>query len=117
MITVLPVSILGMFSRRMAGIHQVTQRLPKVVLGQATLVGAGRHERVPDSLEYAGWGKPLTESLPALIRPSQALGIADPEAAAWADVRWLVEPTWRTRATLGKHWLILTWSCRSSSPS
>ena len=100
----LPVMALSPVSRRVASIRPVWKGLPAVALGDATLVGTGRHETVPKSLHIAGWAKPLTEALPALIRPSQALGIADPEAAAWADVRWLVDHNWATRLALIKNW-------------
>lgn len=101
----LPVLGLSLMGRDNATVRRVWTGLPQVVLGKATLIGTGRHETVPESLRASGWETPLTESLPALIRPSEALGITDPEAAAWADVRWLVDQSWTSRASLLKAWL------------
>ena len=101
----LPVLGLSLAGRDNATVRRVWTGLPQVVLGKATLIGTGRHETVPESLRTSGWETPLTESLPALIRPSEALGITDPEAAAWADVRWLVDQSWTSRASLLKAWL------------
>jgi len=102
----LPVLGLSLGGRDNAAIRRVWVGLPQVVLGKATLIGTGRHEMVPESLRACGWETLLTQSLPALIRPSEALGITDPEAAAWADVRWLVDPSWTSRASLLKEWFV-----------
>jgi len=108
----LPVMALSPVSRRAARVRPVWRGLPDVATGKTTLIGTGRHEMVPESLAIAGWAKSLSEALPALIRPSQALGITEPEAAAWADVRWLVDHGWKARLSLLKAWFVQSLSDR-----
>lgn len=102
-----PVLMLSPFSQRARRVRAVWHGLPEVVRAHATLIGTGQYQTVPESLHTAGWAGPLTTALPSLIRPSQALGITEPEAAAWADVRWLVDPGWKTRLSLLRAWLVV----------
>lgn len=109
-IAAIPVITLSPLSRRMKAVRQLWQALPTVARGQARLIGSGYRESVPESLHLAGWAEPLTQALPALIRPSEAMGINEPEAAAWADLRWLVDQTPRMGLSIVQAWLLLIWT-------
>lgn len=84
----------GDFSRR------VYTRLSLVIRGRLALVGVGDDQPLPASIGQAGWQAPLSAAPQGLIRPRDALGISNSEAAAWADVHWLVLANWRERRRL-----------------
>ncbi|TVQ37789.1 MAG: WecB/TagA/CpsF family glycosyltransferase [Wenzhouxiangella sp.] len=84
----------GDFSQR------VLPGLSTVIAGRLALVGVGEDHDLPDSITGAGWREALAEAPRGLVRPRDALGLEDPESAAWADVHWLVQPTWRERLRL-----------------
>jgi N-acetylglucosaminyldiphosphoundecaprenol N-acetyl-beta-D-mannosaminyltransferase len=73
--------------------------LPGVVAGRRPLVGVSRRDRWPDSIVAAGWLPALTIELPGAVAPSglPALRPMGAEAAAWAEVHWLLDRSWKER--------------------
>ena len=73
--------------------------LPGVVAGRRPLVGISRRDRWPESIVEAGWLPALTIELPGAVTPSDipALRLMGAEAAAWAEVHWLLNRSWNER--------------------
>lgn len=80
--------------------RRVFPQLPKVVRGELALVGIADHLELHESIRSSGWAEPLQRAPRGLIRPRDAFAIADLEAAAWADVHWLLHASWQQRLRL-----------------
>lgn len=79
--------------------------LPAVIAGRRALIGVGDDADLPESVREAGWAEALALAPRGLIRPRDALQLQQAEAAAWADVHWLVQPGWRERLRLLSYYL------------
>ncbi|MDZ4160340.1 MAG: hypothetical protein U1D28_00445, partial [Burkholderiales bacterium] len=73
--------------------------LPRVIRGQVPLVGVGGATVWPASIADAGWATTLAQAPRGLVSPAMALGptLETPEARAWADIHWVVNPSWPQR--------------------
>ncbi|MGY6586768.1 MAG: WecB/TagA/CpsF family glycosyltransferase [Wenzhouxiangella sp.] len=83
----------------------VYPRLFSVVVGRMALFGPNPKSPMPETLQLAGWQEQLCAARPALLRPADALGLDDVEAAAWADLHWLLNPSAGERRRLLKAYL------------
>lgn len=86
---------------------RVGPRLLQVVLSGVPLVGVSARERIPASVQEAGWSDLLDGATPGLISPANAWpDVADdPDAAAWADVHWLLHVNWGERGRIVRAYL------------
>ncbi len=96
----LPVLTLRVLGRGRDFSRRVFPQLPRVVRGERALVGIDEHPELPESIHASGWSEPLRKAPRGLVRPRDAFAIADPEAAAWADVHWLLHAGWKERLRL-----------------
>lgn len=79
---------------------RVFPQLLRVVRGRQALVGVANHHQLPESIQASGWSDALRHAPRGLIKPCDALSITDPEAAAWADVHWILHAGWTERLRL-----------------
>jgi N-acetylglucosaminyldiphosphoundecaprenol N-acetyl-beta-D-mannosaminyltransferase len=86
---------------------RVGPRLPQVVLSGVPLVGVSAREIIPASVQEAGWADLLDGATPGLISPANAWPEVadDPDAAAWADVHWLLHVNWGERSRIVRAYL------------
>jgi N-acetylglucosaminyldiphosphoundecaprenol N-acetyl-beta-D-mannosaminyltransferase len=96
----LPVLTLRLLGRGQDFSHRVFPQLPSVVRGECALVGIADHPELPESIHASGWSETLRKAPRGVVRPRDAFAIADPEAAAWADVHWLLHAGWKERLRL-----------------
>lgn len=96
----LPVLTLRMLGRGQDFSLRVFPQLYSVVRGQRALIGMAGQSEWPQSIHAAGWIEALRTAPQGLVRPGDALGLTDPDAAAWADVHWLLHAGWRERMRL-----------------
>lgn len=96
----LPVLSLRALGRGRDFSRRVFPQLPKVVRGELALVGIADHPELHESIQASGWTEPLRKAPRGLVRPRDAFAIADAEAAAWADVHWLLHAGWKERLRL-----------------
>jgi N-acetylglucosaminyldiphosphoundecaprenol N-acetyl-beta-D-mannosaminyltransferase len=96
----LPVLALRTLGRGRDFSQRVFPQLPSVVLGERALVGIADQPELPESIQATGWSESLRKAPKGLVRPRDAFAIADPEAAAWADVHWLLHAGWKERMRL-----------------
>jgi hypothetical protein len=84
---------------RRTRLGRLVAALPGVVAGRRPLVGVSRRARWPESIIEAGWLPALTIALPGAVAPSDspALRLMGAEAAAWAEVHWLLNRSWKER--------------------
>jgi N-acetylglucosaminyldiphosphoundecaprenol N-acetyl-beta-D-mannosaminyltransferase len=96
----LPVLTLRALGRGRDFSQRVFPQLPSVVRGERALIGIADQPELPESIHASGWSEALRKAPRGLVRPRDALAITDPEAAAWADVHWLLHAGWRERLRL-----------------
>jgi hypothetical protein len=96
----LPVLTLRALGRGQDFSQRVFPQLPSVVRGERALVGIADQPELPESIHASGWSETLRKAPRGLVRPRDAFAIADPEAAAWADVHWLLHAGWKERLRL-----------------
>lgn len=96
----LPVLTLRALGRGRDFSQRVFPQLPSVVRGERALVGIAEQPELPESIHASGWSETLRKAPRGLVRPRDAFAITDPEAAAWADVHWLLHADWRERLRL-----------------
>ena len=96
----LPVLTLRALGRGRDFSQRVFPQLPSVVRGERALVGIADQPELPESIHASGWSEALRKAPRGLVRPRDAFAITDPEAAAWADVHWLLHAGWRERLRL-----------------
>jgi len=101
----LPVLLLKLSGRAGDFCHDVYPRLPAVLQGKRSLIGVGDPATIPDSIRSAGWGHLLSQSPRGLITPRKALGLTDADAAAWADVHWILHNNLQQRWRLLRSYL------------
>jgi len=80
-------------------VRHLVPGLPQVVRGRVSLIGRGDFPVWPASVVDAGWVETCQQAPRGLVTPAMALGasIDTPEARAWADIHWLVNPSWAQR--------------------
>lgn len=100
MISLLPVMTLRALGRGRDFSQRVFPQLLFVVRGDRALVGVADRPELPESIQATGWGGTLRNAPIGLVRPSDVFAIDDPEAAAWADVHWLLHAGWKERLRL-----------------
>lgn len=101
----LPVLLLRLSCKAGDFCHEVYPRLAAVMAGNRSLIGVGDPATIPDSIRMAGWAQLLSQSPQGLITPGKALGLADADAAAWADVHWILHPNLQERWRLLRAYL------------
>lgn len=102
----LPVLLLKLSGKTGDFCHDVYPRLPSVLQGQRSLIGVGDPATIPDSIRMAGWGQLLSQAPRGLITPRKALGLTDADAAAWADVHWILHTNLQQRWRLLRAYLL-----------
>jgi N-acetylglucosaminyldiphosphoundecaprenol N-acetyl-beta-D-mannosaminyltransferase len=100
LVGLLPVLTLRALGRGRDFSQRVFPQLPSVVRGERALVGIADQPELPESIHASGWTEALRKAPRGLVRPRDAFAIADPEAAAWADVHWLLHAGWKERLRL-----------------
>ena len=80
-------------------VRHLVPGLPNVIRGRVSLIGRGDFPVWPASVVDAGWVDTCQQASRGLVTPAMALGasIDTPEARAWADIHWLVNPCWAQR--------------------
>jgi N-acetylglucosaminyldiphosphoundecaprenol N-acetyl-beta-D-mannosaminyltransferase len=94
----LPAGMLALAGRRSPLVSTVSALLASAA-GRRPLVGITPREFWPDTVVAAGWQPVLAVQPPGVFSPSALpevlpLGV---EVAAWADIHWLLAPSWRSR--------------------
>lgn len=107
----LPALICCIARNRSALWREIYPGLLQVLLGKRGLVGVDDPAAIPESVQLAGWGAQLQQAPKGLISPRKALGLSDPDAAAWADVHWMLhsklqQRLWLLRAYLRNNKLV-----------
>jgi N-acetylglucosaminyldiphosphoundecaprenol N-acetyl-beta-D-mannosaminyltransferase len=100
LVGLLPVLALRALGRGRDFSQRVFPQLPSVIRGERALVGIADQPELPESIRASGWSEALRKAPRGLVRPRDAFAIADPEAAAWADVHWLLHAGWKERLRL-----------------
>ncbi|MGY6631119.1 MAG: WecB/TagA/CpsF family glycosyltransferase [Wenzhouxiangella sp.] len=104
LLAAIPVAVARLSGRGGRFSRELYRQLPQVVAGRMALLGPDPRAPLPDTLALAGWHERLKAAGPALLRPSEALGLEDDEAAAWADLHWLLNPSFGERLRLLRHY-------------
>lgn len=103
---ILPAALLRAIGQNTRFSHELFPGLPAVIAGRHALVGVGDDAELPTSVREAGWAAALGRAPRGLIRPRDAFRLAQLEEAVWADVHWLVQPSWRERLRLLRRYLL-----------
>jgi len=96
----LPVLALRALGRNGDFSQRIYPQLIDVIRGQKALIGIAHQLDMPETIQASGWSLALQRAPKGLIRPCDALAIDDPDAAAWADVHWLLHAGWKERFRL-----------------
>ncbi|MDP3518317.1 MAG: WecB/TagA/CpsF family glycosyltransferase [Pseudohongiella sp.] len=99
-ICLLPVLILRILGRDGDFSKRVFPQLLGVLRGQQALIGTSGQPDLPETIHASGWSQPLQKAPKGLISPRDAFALVDDEAAAWADVHWLLHASWKERLRL-----------------
>jgi N-acetylglucosaminyldiphosphoundecaprenol N-acetyl-beta-D-mannosaminyltransferase len=102
----LPVLTLRILGHDRDFCKRVYPQLTRVIFGQQALIGIADQadlsnlSDLPETIQTSGWGQALQKAPKGVIRPRDAFAIVDTEAAAWADVHWLLHASWKERLRL-----------------